>query len=211
MDSMLESIIAVTVPHDWKHELIELYGARIDIVECLGVGGRGCRNFVEITMPEAHIKEAVNGLRRHPSVVDVDLDQVEPCRLKGTVTTKRCISCRDTLGGRAFVVGASIGADGRLVQHLLVEDHGAVRRVIASLEGRGHPTELLRLGTVASERVLTPHQEDVLSIAYSHGYFDVPKGISQHDLARMFGVSISTISEALRKGQHKLMERFFSA
>ena len=208
---MLESIIAVTVPHDWKHELIELYGARIDIVECLGAGGRGCRNFVEIAMPEARIEEAVERLRRHPTVVDADLDHVEPGRLKGTVTTRRCIGCRENLGGRAFVLGASMGADGRLVQHLLVEDNGSVRQVIAALEGRGHPTELLRLGTVASERVLTPHQEDVLSIAYSHGYFDVPRGISQHDLARMFGVSISTISEALRKGQHKLMESFFSA
>ncbi len=39
--------------------------------------------------------------------------------------------------------------------------------------------------------------------------FDYPKKISLRDLAAMFDISISTLSEMLRKGQRKIMEEYF--
>ena len=48
-----------------------------------------------------------------------------------------------------------------------------------------------------------------LQIAFERGYFDYPKRISLRDLAAMFDISISTLSEMLRKGQRKIMEEYF--
>lgn len=47
--------------------------------------------------------------------------------------------------------------------------------------------------------VLTEKQEELLTVAHEEGYFDVPRGISQDELADRLGVSKSAISQRLRR------------
>ena len=51
---------------------------------------------------------------------------------------------------------------------------------------------------------LTPKQEDLLCVAYEEGYFDVPRGITQDELADRLGVSKSAISQRLRRAMTEL-------
>lgn len=46
---------------------------------------------------------------------------------------------------------------------------------------------------------LTDKQEELLTVAHEEGYFDVPRGISQDELADRLGVSKSAISQRLRR------------
>lgn len=46
---------------------------------------------------------------------------------------------------------------------------------------------------------LTPKQQELLTVAYEEGYFDVPRGISQNELAERLDVSKSAISQRLRR------------
>ncbi|APW99257.1 bacterio-opsin activator [Halobiforma lacisalsi AJ5] len=46
---------------------------------------------------------------------------------------------------------------------------------------------------------LTEKQQDLLLTAYEEGYFDVPRGISQDELADRIGVSKSAVSQRLRR------------
>lgn len=46
---------------------------------------------------------------------------------------------------------------------------------------------------------LTQKQQELLSIAYEEGYFDVPRGISQDELADRMNVSKSAISQRMRR------------
>ena len=46
---------------------------------------------------------------------------------------------------------------------------------------------------------LTPKQQELLSVAYEEGYFDVPRGISQDELADRMDVSKSAISQRMRR------------
>lgn len=66
---------------------------------------------------------------------------------------------------------------------------------------------LSRLGTVddVDDVVLSEDQRELLSAAIDHGYFETPRGISQHDLASMFDVSPSAISQRLRTATGKLV------
>ena len=46
---------------------------------------------------------------------------------------------------------------------------------------------------------LTEKQQELLAVAYEEGYFDVPRGISQRELADRLEVSKSAISQQLRR------------
>ncbi len=53
---------------------------------------------------------------------------------------------------------------------------------------------------------LTRKQEELLSVAHEEGYFDVPRGISQDELADRLGVSKSAVSQRLRRAMNELCE-----
>jgi len=46
---------------------------------------------------------------------------------------------------------------------------------------------------------LTEKQQELLAVAHEEGYFDVPRGISQDELADRLGVSKSAVSQRLRR------------
>ena len=47
---------------------------------------------------------------------------------------------------------------------------------------------------------LTAEQKDALATAYENGYWDVPRGITQTDLAELVGISDNSMSQRLRRG-----------
>jgi len=63
--------------------------------------------------------------------------------------------------------------------------------------------ELLRLFNPMmppEEGPLTPEQTDALATAYENGYWDVPRQISQTELAELVGISSNAMSQRLRRG-----------
>ncbi|WP_243637827.1 helix-turn-helix domain-containing protein [Natrarchaeobius oligotrophus] len=57
---------------------------------------------------------------------------------------------------------------------------------------------------------LTEKQQELLAVAYEEGYFDVPRGISQDELADRLGVSKSAISQRLRRAIGELCDASLS-
>lgn len=53
---------------------------------------------------------------------------------------------------------------------------------------------------------LTPEQREALILAYTSGYYDVPRDISQKELADNFGISPSAVSQRLRRATGQLIE-----
>ncbi|ELY48584.1 Bacterio-opsin activator HTH domain protein [Natronolimnohabitans innermongolicus JCM 12255] len=53
---------------------------------------------------------------------------------------------------------------------------------------------------------LTEKQQELLAVAHEEGYFDVPRGISQDELADRLGVSKSAVSQRLRRAIGELCE-----
>ncbi|WP_458208076.1 helix-turn-helix domain-containing protein [Haladaptatus sp. NG-SE-30] len=63
-----------------------------------------------------------------------------------------------------------------------------------------HPPEGRRLD-------LSPEQLEVMRVAYSHGYFEVPRRISQTDLGDLLGITHQAASERLRRANEKIIEQ----
>jgi predicted DNA binding protein len=52
---------------------------------------------------------------------------------------------------------------------------------------------------------MSDNQHEVITEAYRHGYFDVPRGVTATDLADSFEVSDSAVSQRLRRGLSTLV------
>jgi predicted DNA binding protein len=113
------------------------------------------------------------------------------------------------VGAETFLVGVKMDDDGCIVQRIISKDRETVRQAMAKVEALGHDVQLEKLTTLEPDMYLTGYQEDVLMIAYERGYFDSPRKTDLKELASLFGVSIATMSEILRKAQRKVMEEHF--
>ncbi|MCK4971201.1 MAG: helix-turn-helix domain-containing protein, partial [Thermoplasmata archaeon] len=155
---------------------------------------------------EDHVRR---DLETNPTVDSLDLDTVESGILKGIVTTNVCLGCCRMVGSETFLVGVKMDEEGCIHQRIISKDRETVRQAMAKVEALGHDVTLEKLTTLEPDMYMTGYQEDVLMIAYERGYFDSPRKTNLKELSSMFGVSIATMSEILRKAQRKVMAQHF--
>ncbi len=206
---MLEAVFRVDAHDEWRKELIRKYGASITVMDCRELPEGGCRNLVEIGVEPEQEGNARHDMETNPTVDSMDLDSTGPGTLKGIVTTSVCLGCCRMVGSETFLVGVKMDEDGTIVQRIISKDRETVRQAMAKLEALGHQVTLEKLTTLEPDMYLTGYQEDVLMIAYERGYFDSPRKTDLKELAKLFGVSIATMSEILRKAQRKVMAEHF--
>lgn len=81
------------------------------------------------------------------------------------------------------------------------------RAVLEELESRGCvPVRVTDVEGMSY--MLTSKQELALLYAYLRGYYDYPRKVSLNELAGELGLSVSTLSELLRKAENKVMHAF---
>lgn len=80
------------------------------------------------------------------------------------------------------------------------EDHGIQFTVSRLYQDEGRNGPLTRL---------TDEQRETLFAAYRGGYFDVPRGMTQGELAAEFGVTDSAVSQRIRRAMNRLVESVF--
>ena len=78
------------------------------------------------------------------------------------------------------------------------------------LEGAGVDVTVHRLSASPRsnhEGVLTQSQHEALVLAHDRGFFEIPRETSLEELAAALGISEQAVSERLRRGQGRLIER----
>lgn len=144
-----------------------------------------------------------------PIVVD-QYPQQRVYRVTLTERTLRFVGHTAEVGGRILDITSS--RDGWIVQ-LRFPDRDALvsfNHFCKQREISFHVNHL-RLSRQGERAVvgLTAKQEHLLTVAYEEGYFDVPRGISQDELAQKLGVSKSAVSQRLRRAMNELCESSF--
>jgi len=98
--------------------------------------------------------------------------------------------------------------DSELVWNIICDDEGFLS-LLKNLEGVDF--ELIYKGKPTGKDEITYREEEILKIALEKGYFDFPKRIKLEELAKLFGIAPSTLSEILRRGQKKVLEKYFKS
>lgn len=91
-----------------------------------------------------------------------------------------------------------------------VTDRAQLVRIREFLAERGIDMQVERLYEATDDRsegLLTDEQLAALATAYEMGYFSVPREATQADVAAELGISPASLSERLKRGQQRLIER----
>lgn len=99
---------------------------------------------------------------------------------------------------------------GKNIVWSIICDDGSFLSLMKMLDEAEVDFEIIYKGKPGEKSEITYREEEILKIALEKGYFDFPKKIKLEELANHFGIAPSTLSEILRRGQKKILEKYFS-
>ena len=206
---MMEAVISLKIPQNWMSEIPEKYPVTIKVLDRIPYSERGVKDLVEIAGPQDIMNEVLKDIRKNPLVSKVDTTMTERGKIVGAVTTARCDICRILTDSDCFLISAETKSAGKVEWTLVMSDKDVLKGIFDRLKTKSVEAELVKLTKIDDKESLTERQDKITHVAFERGYFDYPKRISLRELARMFDVSPSTLSEILRKGQRKIVLDYF--
>ena len=102
----------------------------------------------------------------------------------------------------------NVELDGNEIIWSSICDDESFLSLLEKLESAEVDFEIIYKGRPNDRDEIT-YREEILKIALEKGYFDFPKKIKLEELAEFFGIAPSTLSEILRRGQRKILEKYF--
>ena len=161
----------------------------------------GVRGLLELKAKE--LKDAISCLP--PSCEALVLSNQEA---KVLIKEHACYLALAILDAGCLITSAELDEDS--VTWNLICDDESFKKLMRSLEEYGVEFDLLYKGKPGSKSSITYREEEILKIALKKGYFDYPKKIKLEELASLLDIAPSTLSEILRRGQKKVLEKYFS-
>ncbi|RLF48681.1 MAG: hypothetical protein DRN20_04030 [Thermoplasmata archaeon] len=208
---MRKVVLSIRLKDNWVRDLSEKFGAKVHIHRSIPIGDRLARDLVEIKIKEGgSAEEIISYLKKRPDLDDVEMVVAGKNTIVGAVTVTGCAGCFILPDKDSFLISAETGENHEIIWHLVVRNGENLKKLIDHLKNAGCEVEIKKVSPLNIEEMLTEKEEEIIYIAYKRGYFDYPKKIGIRELAKMFNVSPSTLSESLRRGQRKIMEKYFS-
>lgn len=209
LHAMMEAVVSLKIPQNWMSEIPEKHPVTIKVLDRIPYSEKGVKDLVEIAGPQELMDEVLKDIRKNPLVSKVDTTKTERGKVVGAVTTARCDICRILIDSDCFLISAETKSAGKVEWTLVLSDKEVLKEIFERLKSKGVVAELVKLTKIDDKESLTERQDKITHVAFERGYFDYPKRISLRELARMFDVSPSTLSEILRKGQRKIVLDYF--
>jgi len=206
---MMEAILSLNVPDNWMSDVSANYPVTIKVIDRMPYSEKGVKDLVEIQAPADVMDEILETIRKNPLVIKVDTTVTEKGKVLSAVTTARCEICRIITDADVFLISAESKGKGKVEWTLILSEKKTLKEIFDHLKEKSVDAELIKLTKIDDKETLTERQDKITQVAFDRGYFDYPKRISLRELARMFEVSPSTLSEILRKGQRKIVMDYF--
>ena len=209
---MIEATLAVKMSESWIRDILLKYPVRIKFLGWIpSEETEGGKSLVEIRGPEDAVADVSQSLKDNPFICKIQISKVGKGSILGTVELNKCAICRAIPGTDCFLTHGVTTKDGSLLLRIMTEERANLRRFISKLEEDGCGIRIISLRDPEKEDLLTERQEEILRTAYEMGYFEYPKKVNIKELSERLGMSISTLSEMLRKSERKVLEYYFSA
>ncbi len=206
---MIEAVVSLKIPQNWMSEIPEKHPVTIKVLDRIPYSDKGVKDLVEIAGPQDVMDEVLKDIKKNPTVSRLDTTVTERGKIVGAVTTSKCDICRILTDSDCFLISAETKTGGKVEWTLVLSDKDVLKGIFDHLKSKSVDAELVKLTKIDDKESLTERQDKITHVAFERGYFDYPKRISLRELARMFDVSPSTLSEILRKGQRKIVLDYF--
>ncbi len=209
---MIEATLAVKMGESWVRDILLRYKVTIKFLGWLPANeeeGRG-KSLIEIRGKEEEVQEIPKALEENPFVCKIQLSKVGKGSILGAIEVNQCSICRAIQGTDCFLTHGVTTEDGSLLLKIMAGERKSLRDFVSKLEEDGCDIKIISLRDPEKEDLLTERQEEILRTAYEMGYFEYPKKVNIKTLADRLGMSVSTLSEMLRKSEKKVLEYYFS-
>jgi len=141
-----------------------------------------------------------------PSVQDVSFTRLGSDAYFGFVENRECVCVRLGLVDEKL---SHIIPDGEsMLVHAYFKSEKDLRKFLSKLERRNVKYVVEKIESLKHIGELTAMQEKIIRLAYEAGYYEVPRGTSIVNLAKMLGISPHAISETIRRAHKRLVERY---
>ena len=205
---MQEIVLLLKVPENWVKDITEKYPVPIKFLECKPFGKSGGRSLIEIDRDDEQVEEMFEEMRSHPDICKIDLFPYRDGRVLGTVTTSKCVACQLLTGSDCFLVSATSRSEGWVEWDLVSSTDDALSSLTKKLEESGCSVQILKKARLDKDSLLTKRQEEIVRIAFEMGYYDHPRKKTLRELSKVFGISPSTLSEIMQRGERKIVRQY---
>ena len=206
---MMEAVLSIKLPNVWISRIVDLFGVDVRILDTIPFGEEGVQDLVEIKLNGTDLDELVKYIKGLKEIKDVQMEIVESNKAIGAITCKMCFACRELIASNCFLVSAHTKESDRIEWKLIVSDNRCLQKLMDGMTKHGADPQIIKIKKIKEEEMLTENQEKIVRTAYERGYYDFPKRIGVKELAEMFEISTATLSEILRRGQRKIIQKFF--
>lgn len=203
---MIDVILELDVPKGCAVKCFENLPAKVKVIDSRPYKEKGVKSLFEVESSSC-IDAVIAEIKKNPSLYKGGIDKTSQGKAKGTVAVSHCFPARSIIESGFFISSAAMKND--RMEWRLVGEREALKTLSETLEEQGFDFKLKKVGKIDGGEMLTQKEEQIIKEAFSRGYFDTPKRVGVRGLAKDFGISISTLSEILRKGQKKILRSFF--
>ena len=150
-------------------------------------------------------------MREDPSVENLsllaDLDDEYLCQMEWVDQIQTLVHM---IVEEEATILAAVGNDEGWYLRVLFPEREALSRTYEHAKDAGLSMEIRSIYQLEDGREgrfgLTDEQQDTLSAAYDHGYYEIPRDLTLEDLAEELGVSHQALSERLRRGHRNVVK-----
>ncbi len=203
VEELCGAVFLVRDPACWICDLSSELRFQLGVVTRQAVGSRGSRDAVEILVQPSAREEAIAEIRGHPSVTGAWFSEVDSRRLMGIVDSQDCGACRAAQEAGVSVLRLVADGRGNLEWSIMSPGLGPLKVLLVLLRASGCEARIVRRWRPSAPDGATARQREVLRAAVEGGYFDDPRGVTQSEIAKRFGVSRIAVLRLLRRAERK--------
>lgn len=200
--------LLLKIPDNWMTELLKEFDVNIRIFGCMPFGSEGGRGLVRLETKE-NLTTVLSRIRKRKDVLRSSLARLSGSAAFGEVMIDRCAACTALKKSGCFMVSSQSIKNGWLEWEVAGECNRTLYDLLDLLERYGCEVQLMRISASSGKSGLTPRQEEILHFAFTNGYYEYPRRIQLRELASIFEISPSTMSEILRAGQRRIFSEYF--
>ncbi len=200
---MLEVALNVKLLGSWESSISAKHDALIIIHNVTPYGkSYGAQGLFELNSSNNDL--VLQAILANPDVIRVVTISEEVNKMIGSVIARPWMTCTTIMRSDCYVEEATLSPQG-MEWTILTPNEGTLADLFNALEMIGCEAKLVSKHEIDSASLLTRRQEAVLKKAFELGYYDYPSRINARELATILKITPSTLSEILRRSEHKLV------
>lgn len=161
------------------------------------IRGSSVKQFIS-DFKEKLVKDSSQILFEGEDLVILNVKEVDPWILNTLVKTELLIS---------YPVLVKEGK----IRMEAITNRSKVDRFLTQLKKKDINAKIERIGYYYKSTLLTQRQNEIISLAYQNGFFNIPRSVSLSEFADDLNISKSALSETLRRIFKKLAKNYLSS